>query len=120
MEPQHHAAQARFLLDALENDLVIANPQLRSEVLWGAATQMVKAVAKAHGIPNANHRELFRAVRWVGTNLAQDPDLLRQFGRIEQLHVNFYDGEMSADEINDRQCVAKEFVATMQRILGNP
>ena len=89
MESQEHARQSRYLLTSLEHLHIYGNPQLLSEVLWGAATQMVKAVAKRHNLPNGNHRELFRAVREVGANIEPDPDLIREFGRVGQLHENF-------------------------------
>lgn len=120
MTPHEHAAQSRFLLDIIDHPLVAANPQLLSEVLWGAATQMVKAVAKTHNRPNHSHRQLFHAVRWIGRNAAHDPDLLNEFGRIEELHVNFYDGEMNRADIAERRSATIQFFAKMQRILASP
>ena len=83
------------------------------------ATQMVKAVAKIHNLPNSTHRDLFRAVRLIGTTIADDVNLLPEFGRISDLHINFYDGEMDGAEIADRSTVVILFADKMQRILGN-
>ena len=120
MDSREHAAQADFLLAVAEQLPVVANGQLRSEALWGAATQMVKAVAKAHNRANRSHRQLIYAVRWIEANAANDPELASDFSRIERLHVNFYDGELSDAEIDDLHDATAQFVAKMQRILGNP
>lgn len=78
---------------------------------------MLKAVAKTLNIPCDSHRELFRAARDIGASVTSDPDLIREFGRVAQLHENFYDGDMSATEIAVRHAIALRFVAKMQRIL---
>ena len=118
MDPREHVDQARFLLNNLDHPLISGNRQLLSEVLWGAATQMVKAVAKNLDLPCGNHRELFRAVREVGANIEPDANLIREFGRVGQLHENFYDGDMSVAEIADRREVTLIFIGKMQRILA--
>ena len=117
MESHEHSQQARFLLNSLNHPLVAGNSQLLSEVLWGTATQMLKAVARTLNIPCGTHRELFRAARDIGANVTSDPDLIREFGRVGQLHENFYEGDMSDTEIAVRHTVALRIVAKMQRIL---
>lgn len=118
MDPREHTEQAQFLMAAAEQPPVSTNRQLLSEALWGAVTQMVKAVAKTHNRANSSHRQLFHAVRWIGANVSYDAELANDFGRIEQLHVNFYDGELSSDEVADLHGAAVRFVAKMQRILN--
>lgn len=120
MNPHEHAAQAWFLLGIVNHPVVVANSQLLSETLWGAATQMVKAVSKTHNRPNHSHRHLFRAVRWIGANVAHDPELIRDFLGIRELHVNFYDGDMSVADIVKHRATTIHFVAKMQRILATP
>ena len=119
MDDREHAAQATTLLGLVSHPLISGNLQLESEVLWGAATQMVKAVAKAHKLRNNTHRDLFHAVRLIGTTMTNDANLLPEFGRISELHINFYDGEMDAAEIADRSAVVFRFADKMQRILDS-
>lgn len=119
LEPHDHMRQARLLLGMVNHPLIAANPQLLSEILWGAATQMVKATAKSHNLPSGNHRELFRAVREFARRTA-DTELLPEFGAIEKLHINFYDGEMSNAEIEQNRVATMQFVAKMQNILDAP
>lgn len=59
---------------------------------------------------------MFRAVREFARRSA-DAELLPDFGRIEKLHINFYDGEMDAAEIAKHHRTTAQFVAKMQRIL---
>ena len=117
MEPGDHARQARYLLSIVDHSLIAANRQHQSEVLWGVATQIVKAVAKLHNLRNGSHRDLFRAVRRIGSYTANDPDLIHEFLSVRELHVNFYDGEMNDAEIEERRAITIQFVAKMQRIL---
>ena len=119
MDTQEHLAQADYLAGIANHPLIAANLPLQSEVLWGAATQAVKAVAKNSNLPCGSHRELFRAVREFARRTA-DADLLSDFGHLEKLHINFYDGEMDAAEIAKHHRTTAQFVAKMQRILGNP
>ena len=80
---------------------------------------MVKAVAKTHNLRNSTHRDLFRAVRLIGTTIVDDVNLLPEFGRISELHINFYDGEMDAARIADRSAIVDVFTDKMQRILDD-
>lgn len=116
MESQEHVQQAYRLLDISDNSLISANRQLHSEVLWGVATQLVKAAGKQENLPNSNHRELFRAVRELARR-TDDRDLLHQFGDMEKLHVNFYDGEMAENDVLERRLVLTRFIDKMERIL---
>ena len=84
----------------------------------GRRHPMVKAVAKAHRRANRSHRQMFLAVRWISANAANDPELPTDFDRIERLHVNFYDGELSSDEIAMLHHATVRFVAKMHRILN--
>jgi len=104
-------------MSILNHPLVSRNPQLLSEVIWGVATQMLKAVAKMSDLPCETHREMFRAVRQIGANVTSDDELIREFGSAEELHKDFYDGEMSSDEIARDRAMTARFIIKMQRIL---
>ena len=120
MEPYEHAEQARFLLSSAVHPAIAANRLLLSEVLWGAAAQSVKAAAQFHNLRHRSHRDLFRAVRWIASNILQDPELINNFGRAGDLHANFYEGNLSAAEIAEYRATTVQFVAKMQRIINAP
>ena len=61
-----------------------------SEKGWGAAAQMVKAVAQQRGWPHGGHRQLFRIVRLLQDETG-DPNISRLFAVANSLHTNFYE-----------------------------
>ena len=67
---------------------------------WGAAAQMVKAVAQQRGWTHTNHGALFtavnRLVRETGT-----PEIEPLFSAASALHVNFYENWMSSQYAGD-------------------
>ena len=71
-----------------------------SEKGWGAAAQMVKAVAVERGWEHSRHRQLRLAV----TKLREETDSLqigRWFGLAESLHANFYEGWLDEATLKD-------------------
>ncbi len=58
-----------------------------SEKGWGAAAQMVKAVAVRNGLAHHGHKEVFRVVSGL-----DDDQLKVNFGLANSLHSNFYEG----------------------------
>ena len=71
-----------------EDDLAQA-----SEKGWGAAAQMVKAVAEERGWPHRHHRLLYEVVEDL-VDETGDEDLARWFDRASRLHTNFYENWM--------------------------
>ncbi len=76
-----------------ENDL----PQA-SEKGWGAAAEMVKAVAEERGRPHDTHRLLFRIVSAL-TQETGDTQLPRMFGQAHNLHINFYENWLAPEDV---------------------
>ncbi len=72
-----------------EDDLLQA-----SEKGWGAAAQMIKAVAETRGWPHKNHGHLFTAIdRLCDEN--GDRELAVLFHSAHSIHINFYEGWMT-------------------------
>ena len=71
-----------------EDDLAQA-----SEKGWGAAAQMVKAVAEERGWPHRHHRLLYEVIEDL-VDETGDEDLARWFDRASRLHTNFYENWM--------------------------
>jgi hypothetical protein len=61
-----------------------------SEKGWGAAAQIVKAVAEKHGWRHRGHALLFEAVSAIASE-ADDADIDRLFELASGLHTNFYE-----------------------------
>ena len=103
-------AQARVELDA--GDLRQA-----SEKAWGAAAQMVKAIAHQRGWRHDSHGGLFRAVRNL-SNEARDPEIHRLFMSANGLHVNFYEGGFDAAMVMDHMSRTEQFIARLEPLLA--
>lgn len=93
---EYHAETGRdFLTRAraylAEDDLLQA-----SEKGWGAAAQMVKAVAESRSWPHSGHRQLFVAIDRLADETG-DPGLRGLFAAASTLHVNFYEGWLTRD-----------------------
>ncbi len=61
-----------------------------SEKGWGAASQMVKAVAEVRELRHDGH-----ALLWAVVDTFRDPQLRADFGLASALHINFYEGWLS-------------------------
>lgn len=80
------------------NELAAGDVRQASEKGWGAAAQMVKAVAELRGWTHNSHGALYavidRLVRDTG-----DGDIRRLFNAASALHVNLYENWMSAEYV---------------------
>ena len=94
----YHSETAReFLVKAraylAEGDLLQA-----SEKGWGAAAQMVKAVAEARGWRHQGHRQLYEVVDRLVAETGRR-ELRARFAEAGALHINFYEGWLSAEAV---------------------
>lgn len=65
-----------------------------SEKGWGAASQMVKAVAEERGMRRGRLNHLLQVVHWMSEE-TEDQEYEKLFGRARDLHANFYEGWLS-------------------------
>ena len=84
--------------------------------LWGAAAEMVKVVAAKRGVEIKSHRELYKFVAKLKTELG-DPELLRLFSLAGALHQNFYENWLPPATVVDHAEAVKELVAKLKRAL---
>ena len=69
-----------------------------SEHLWGAAAQMVKAVAESRQWRHSSHRDLRGTISRLFRE-TNDPDLPRLFAVAEALHTKFYEDYIQPEEL---------------------
>ncbi len=106
----------RQFLTQARAELEAGDLRQASEKGWGAAAQMVKAVAQARSWPHTAHRHLLTNVTEL-TEEVGDPDVHRLFGSAHLLHINFYENTFNADSVADYLDDVERFVAKMERIL---
>lgn len=105
----------KYLLEAEELLEKKDYPQA-SEKLWGAAAEMIKAVAAKRGVALGTHRSLAEFVEQLHREYPE-LDLARAFDAAEGLHVNFYEDHLPEATVKRRADSVREFVRRMEQLL---
>ena len=91
---------SRQLLAQGQEELAKGDARQASEKGWGAAAQIVKAVAELRGWGHRGHGQLHSAVTRL-RNETGDPDIHRLFQVANSLHVNFYENWQEAQSVSE-------------------
>jgi len=99
-------------------DELIARGELRkaSEMLWGAVTQSVKALAAASNVRISNHNQFFEFLRELCHELG-DNHLYATFVELNDLHRNFYDEFIPKDAFQILHKKAFDFIRLIDELL---
>ena len=104
MTTQTYQAAGWQLLAQARAELAAGDARQASEKGWGAAAQLVKAIAEQRGWQHGDHRQLFAAVRQVRNETANE-DIRSLFNTASALHTNFYedwkDSQTVAEDLDD-------------------
>jgi len=92
---QFYATRDQYRSNA---DLAVAKAEYckASELLWGALTQQIKALAAKYNITIGKHGEFFDFMRQIAEEL-NDQALYTEFVHLNALHRNFYDEMIPPD-----------------------
>lgn len=105
-----YLANAKHMID--EGELGKA-----SELLWGACSQMILAIASLKGIPLPGHSETKEFVRELGKEI-RDEEIGKLFSKIESLHANFYHNFIPKEEFPEYLEIVKKFLEKLEKIKG--
>ena len=86
-----------------------------SEKFWGAAAEIVKAIAAKRGDELRSHSELYRFVTKLSKEL-NDRELIRLFGLASALQQNFYENWLSPEMVIDYGEAVKELVRHLRKL----
>ncbi|MCY3539099.1 MAG: PaREP1 family protein [bacterium] len=86
------------LLDQAVEEVEAGDGRLASEKGWGAAAQMVKAVAESRGRPHDTHTSLFRVIDSV-VEETDDDWIYDDFMIANSLRQNFYENQMASPNV---------------------
>ena len=89
---------SRQLLAQGFTELASGDARQASEKGWGAAAQMLKAVAEQRGWQHNSHGALYRVVDRLVQETG-DRDIRTLFGAASGLHTNFYENWASSDSV---------------------
>ena len=116
MNQTSYGAESRvFLAQAIE-ELERDDLRQASEKGWGAAAEILKAVAAERGWAHQSHRALYGIVDTLVEETG-DQDLRRQFATAGQLHTNFYEGWFSRAAVEAHLGDVARFVERVERLL---
>ncbi len=81
-------------------ELAIAAGEYRkaSELLWGAVTQQLKALAFVYDVEIRSHMDFYNFTRQLGEEIG-DKNFYNTFKDLNSLHRNFYDETFPEDDL---------------------
>ncbi|MBM3941897.1 MAG: hypothetical protein FJ316_03025 [SAR202 cluster bacterium] len=113
---QEYIRTSHELMAKAEDSLAQGDLLQASEKGWGAAAQMVKAVAERRGWHHNGNRELYQVVNRLAEESA-DRQLRVHFNSASALHSNFYEQWMPKEMVEESLVQAREFVQMMEGLL---
>ena len=113
---KYHEASRKFLAQGRE-ELTRGDLRQASEKGWGAAAQMVKAIAEQRGWRHRSHELLFDAVTILAQE-AGDEDVDRLFELASALHINFYEDWYGAGRVERGLRDVESFLNKLEPLLG--
>ena len=109
---EEHTAQALKFLEQSDAEFAAGDTRQGAEKLYGAACQIVIAVAKQRGWGYNSHRDNKNATSRLADEY-DDPFLHAGFTVAEKFHVHFYHGNLEDYEITVDRPVAQRYVQRM-------
>ena len=91
-----------------EDDLLQA-----SEKGWGAAAQMMKCVAESRGWRHNGHNLLYEAAGRLSDE-TRDPEIRTLFRLAGDLHINFYEGWLTREMVEDGLAQVAELLEKLE------
>jgi Archaeal PaREP1/PaREP8 family len=86
-----------------------------SELLWGAVTQQLKALAATRDVVISSHRDFFDFLRQLAKDV-QDDSLFKDFVSLNALHRNFYDETIPPDVFPDYYEKSIQYIARLDKL----
>ena len=87
-----------------------------SELLWGAVTQGIKALAAKHGLEIKSHPQFFDFMQELSKELKSE-SLYKTFLFLNDLHKNFYDQKIRPIDFNIYLKEAYQFLLKIDDIM---
>ena len=116
MATQKYNNASRHLLAQARAELEQGDTRQASEKGWGAAAQMIKAVAETRGWPHRHHGLLTQAVESIAAETGDD-DLSDRFAIANSLHVNFYEDALSSRTVRRHLDQIQSLADTLESML---
>ena len=115
-DEEKYTSAGRELLEKAQEALTGGDLRQASEKGWGAAAQVVKAVAARRGWQHRSHAALFEVANRLVAETG-DRQLSTQFHVAGNLHMNFYENWLPTESVQSALENVQELVQTMQQFL---
>ena len=112
---KHYLKLNRKYLSEGEALLRKRDPVQASEKFWGAAAEIVKAVAAGRGLELRTHLDLWSFVTKLRDELS-DPEITRLFSIAGMLHQNFYEASMTFEAVKDSAESIKQLINKLEKL----
>ncbi len=89
-----------------------------SEKFWGAASQMIKALAAKRGLELRSHGELHKFVAEL-TKESGDPEIRRLWQSAASLHQNFYENWLPPEMVEGNADDVKNLIEKLRKLLSS-
>ena len=119
--PERYDAISQSLLEQAREELDRGDLLQASEKIWGAAAHAIKSVAQARGWNHRHHDHLRNAATFVAAERG-DGLLRTRFALLNDLHGNFYEHQLSRDDVHFALTEADAFIQVIReaRTSGPP
>lgn len=119
MSAAEHRLTAQALLEEADDEFTAGKPSKGSEMLWGAVSHPLIAIALLQRRPYNSHGTL-RNIATRITNIPGQPTGKDEFARAEEFHINFYHGQLTDDQIDENRPEVRRFVARLLAVASEP
>ena len=114
----NHWATSRRLIIQADAELAAGDRIQASEKGWGAAAHAIKAVAQERGWRHDNHARLFGIANMLAAETG-DSRIRRFFNAASETHKNFYEGNMSKEDIADNLAKIRTLLDILNDLSSN-
>ena len=114
--PQRYEEISQYLLEQARQELANQDILQASEKVWGATAHAIKAAAQQRGWNHRWHNDLRDVANYIGFECNR-PDLRSLFRSLESLHVNFYEHQREASDVQDSLEDAEVYIREMAQAL---
>ena len=111
---ENHTEVSRLFIEDAERYLGQGDLLQASEKAWGAAARKVKAIAEDRGWEHKRHGHLFAVIGNIVADTGQT-DLRRLFREANNLHINFYEGWLTVQDVSESLEAVKELLELLDQ-----
>lgn len=113
---EHYLGLNRKYLKEAERFLAKGDSVQASEKLWGAAAEVVKALAAKRGVELRGHRDLWEFVDEMADEF-DDPDIVKLFSIANALHQNFYEAWMPLGAVKKGAEAVRQLTEKLEKLV---